>query len=53
MCTQLFDVKQDYVFKKIFGSQNRPNILISFLNACFKGREIIAEVTLKNTEVEK
>ena len=53
MCTQLFDVKQDYVFKKIFGSESHPNILISFLNACFKGNEIITQVTLKNSKIEK
>jgi predicted transposase/invertase (TIGR01784 family) len=53
MCTQLFDVKQDYVFKKIFGSERHPNILISLLNACFKGREKIVEVLIKNSKIEK
>ena len=32
MCTQLFDPKVDYIFKNIFGNENHPKILISFLN---------------------
>ena len=53
MCTQLFDVKQDYVFKKIFGSESHPNILISFLNACLKGRDVIVGVTIKNSKIAR
>ena len=53
MCTQLFDVKQDYVFKRIFGSETHPKILISLLNSCFKGKENIKEVKIKNTTLEK
>ena len=51
--TQLFDPKMDYVFKKIFGSEKHPRILISFLNACIKSIDPIVSVTLKNTEMPK
>lgn len=53
MCTQLFDPKVDYVFKNIFGSEKRPRILISFLNAYIKPKDPIVEVKLKNTEITK
>ena len=53
MCTQLFDVKVDYVFKRIFGNESHPNILISLLNSCFKGKTIIKSIVINNSKIEK
>ena len=53
MCTQLFDPKVDYIFKNIFGNENHPKILISFLNACIKPESPITSVKIKNTELTK
>lgn len=53
MCTQLFDPKVDYIFKNIFGNENHPKILISFLNACIKPKSPITSVKIKNTELTK
>ncbi|MCK8825654.1 Rpn family recombination-promoting nuclease/putative transposase [Fuchsiella alkaliacetigena] len=52
----LLDPKVDFVFKKIFGSEKRTNILIAFLNAVFqaKGTEKeIVEVKIDNAEINK
>ncbi|MGL4980941.1 MAG: Rpn family recombination-promoting nuclease/putative transposase [Fusobacteriaceae bacterium] len=35
MCISLLDPKMDFIFKKIFGSENDKSILISFLNVNF------------------
>ncbi|MDR0640114.1 MAG: Rpn family recombination-promoting nuclease/putative transposase, partial [Holosporales bacterium] len=35
--TELLDPKLDYIFKTIFGTEDRKPLLISFLNALFKG----------------
>lgn len=51
--TALFSPKVDYVFKKIFGSESHPQILISFLNACLKNDVIIKAVKINNTEITK
>ncbi|MCK8824106.1 Rpn family recombination-promoting nuclease/putative transposase [Fuchsiella alkaliacetigena] len=52
----LLDPKVDFVFKKIFGSEKRPNILIAFLNAVFQAkgteREIV-EVKIDNAEINR
>ena len=41
--------KIDYAFKKIFGSEQSKEILISFLNAIiYKGEKIIQSLTIKN-----
>ena len=53
MCTQLFDPKVDYIFKNIFGNENHPKILISFLNACIKPKSPITSLKIKNTELTK
>ena len=46
---QLIDVKTDLAFKKIFGSEESKNILISFLNALLDFRENpIVELTIVN-----
>ncbi len=45
--------KVDFVFKKIFGNEKHPNILISFLNAVIKPNDLIKSVQIKNTDIEK
>ena len=45
--------KVDFVFKKIFGNEKHPNILISFLNAVIKSKDPIKSVEIKNTDIEK
>jgi predicted transposase/invertase (TIGR01784 family) len=44
------DVKNDIAFRKIFGSENRSESLISFLNAIlgFEGKDRIVSVTIVN-----
>ena len=45
--------KVDFVFKKIFGNEKHPKILISFLNAVIKPTDLIKSVEIKNTDIEK
>ena len=45
--------KVDFVFKKIFGNEKHPNILISFLNSVIKSKDPIKSVEIKNTDIEK
>jgi predicted transposase/invertase (TIGR01784 family) len=45
--------KVDFVFKKIFGNEKHPRILISFLNAVIKPTDLIKSVEIKNTDIEK
>ena len=47
----LLDPKMDFVFKNIFGSEKHPNILISFLNATLKPKDLITAVEIKNTDL--
>ena len=49
----LLNPKIDYVFKKIFGSEEHPEILISFLNAVLKPKKPIVSVEIKNSDLEK
>ena len=49
----LRDPKMDFVFKNIFGSEKHPNILISFLNATLKPKDLITAVEIKNTDLNK
>ena len=49
----LLDPKMDFVFKNIFGSEKHPNILISFLNATLKPKDLITEVEIKNTDLNR
>ena len=49
----LLDPKMDFVFKNIFGSEKHPNILISFFNATLKPKDLITEVEIKNTDLNK
>lgn len=43
----------DFIFKRIFGNENHPNILISFLNAVLNPSDSIKSVKLKDTTIEK
>ena len=45
--------KIDFVFKKIFGSEKHPGVLISFLNAVLKPKNNITDVEIKNTDIDK
>ena len=49
----LLDPKMDFVFKNIFGCEKHPNILISFLNATLKPKDLITAVEIKNTDLNK
>ena len=49
----LLDPKMDFVFKNIFGSEKNPEILISFLNATLKPKDLIIAVEMKNTDINK
>nr|WP_195251087.1 Rpn family recombination-promoting nuclease/putative transposase [Romboutsia sp. Marseille-P6047] len=51
--TSLLSPKIDFVFKKIFGSEEHPKVLISFLNAVLKPIKPIIEVEIKNSDIEK
>ena len=53
MTRTLLDPKVDFVFKKIFGSEDNKSVLMSFLNATLKPKEEIVSVELKNTDIEK
>ena len=49
----LLNPKIDFVFKKIFGSEEHPETLISFLNAVLKPKKPIVSVEIKNSDLEK
>ncbi|MDR1597776.1 MAG: Rpn family recombination-promoting nuclease/putative transposase, partial [Holosporales bacterium] len=51
--TGLLDPTLDYIFKTIFGQEDRKHLLISFLNALLKGQPQIKDITLENTELAK
>ena len=53
MIRTLLSPKVDFVFKKIFGSEENKSVLISFLNATLKPKKEIVAVDLKNTDIEK
>jgi hypothetical protein len=44
------DPKNDLAFKKIFGDENKTEVLISFLNSIldFKGKQQIKKATIAN-----
>ena len=50
---RLFDPKEDFIFKMIFGIEENKSILISLLNSILKGRPYIKEITLDNNEISK
>ena len=49
----LLSSKIDFVFKKIFGNEKHPEILISFLNAVMEPTDPIKSVQIKNSDIEK
>lgn len=49
----LLSPKVDFVFKRIFGNEKRPEILISFLNAVMKPKNPITKVKIKNSDIDK
>lgn len=49
----LLDPKFDYIFKKIFGTEEGKPQLISLLNSLLKGQPCIKELTLNNPEIDK
>ena len=53
MQRRLLNPKIDFVFKKIFGSEEHPGVLIAFLNAVLKTKVPIVDVEIKNTDIEK
>ena len=53
MTVALLPPKMDFVFKRIFGNENHPNVLISFLNAVLNPVDPIQSVELKDTTIEK
>ena len=50
---EILSPKVDFVFKRIFGNENNPRILISFLNAVIKPQDLIKSVQIMNTDIEK
>lgn len=51
MMTKLLDPKSDFIFRNIFGVDDRKPMLISFLNALFKGKPSIKSVSLEDTDM--
>jgi predicted transposase/invertase (TIGR01784 family) len=51
--SDLLDPKMDYIFKTIFGVDDRKPLLVSFLNALFKGNPHVENITLENTDIPK
>ena len=43
----------DLVVKRIFGNENNPRILISFLNAVIKPKDLIETVQIMNNDIDK
>lgn len=52
MAVELLDLKTDYVFKQVFGTEENKDVLISFINAVIR-EPVIKDVTLTNTEIPK
>ena len=50
---RLYDPKEDFIFKMIFGSEENKSILISLLNAILKWKPYIKDLTLENNEISK
>ena len=52
---ELLSPKTDFVFKRIFGTQDNEDVLMSFLNAVFEdaGQPLIASVEILNPFLEK
>ncbi len=50
---KLLPPKVDFVFKRIFGNEQHPNVLISFLNAVLTPIDPIIAVELRETALER
>ena len=50
---RLFDPKEDFVFKMIFGTEENKKLLISLLNSILKGKPYINDLSLNNSELTK
>ena len=48
---RLFDPKEDFVFKALFGTEENKELLISLLDAILKGKPYIKDLSLNNTEI--
>ncbi|MDR0753522.1 MAG: Rpn family recombination-promoting nuclease/putative transposase [Holosporaceae bacterium] len=53
LMTNLLDPKLDYIFKNIFGVENKKPLLLSFLNSLLKGNPLIRDLRLENTDITK
>ncbi|PYE50900.1 Rpn family recombination-promoting nuclease/putative transposase [Paenibacillus barcinonensis] len=53
--SELLDPKNDYVFKRIFGSEDNKDVLLAFLNQTFKnaGESLLTEIVLLNPYTDK
>ena len=50
---RLFDPKEDFVFKALFGTEENKKLLISLLNSILKGKPYINDLSLNNSELTK
>ena len=50
---QPLDITTDYIFKLVFGTEENKDVLISLLNAIFKGRPEVKDLKLMNSEISK
>ena len=50
---RIYDPKEDFVFKMIFGTEENKKLLISLLNSILKGKPYIKDLSLNNTELTK
>ena len=50
---KLFDPKEDFVFKALFGTEENKKLLISLLNSILKGKPYINDLSLNNSELTK
>jgi len=50
---RLLDIKNDFVFKLVFGDEKNKSVLISFLNAVLRGKPKILDVQILNNESPK
>lgn len=49
----ILDIKEDFVFKQVFGIEKNKNVLMSFLNAVLRGTPKIVDLELLNTDAPK
>lgn len=49
----LLSPKMDFIFKKIFGNEKNPEILISFLNSILQEIDPITNIEIRNSNIEK